>query len=71
LVTCKKATGSGSKPSWQWRDSTPITSVVPDSVRKAVVNSRGKTRLIPFGRVSSHAQPGHRLKLRREAGEQE
>src|SRR5678815_4542444 len=37
LVICNEAPGSGSKPSRQWRGSTPITSVVPDSVRKAVV----------------------------------
>src|ERR1700682_281214 len=33
---------------------TPITSVVPSSVRRAVVNS-WPTQLIPFGRVSSIA----------------
>src|ERR1700727_57358 len=51
--------------------STPITSVVPSSVHKAVVNGWGKSQLIPFGRVSSYTQLGRCLKLRKEANGQE
>ena len=45
---------------------TPITSVVPGFMRKAVVNSRGYFRLIPFGRVSSVRSLAVCLKLEKE-----
>jgi hypothetical protein len=45
---------------------TPMSSVAPSSVRRAVVNS-GVTQLIPFGRVPSIAQLGRCLQLRKRA----
>jgi hypothetical protein len=61
------ASGNGSKPVWQWRVvRTPITSVVPSSVRRTVVNS-WRSQLIPFGRVSSIARLGRCLQLRKRA----
>jgi hypothetical protein len=45
---------------------TPIVTVVPSSMRRAVVNS-WDNQLIPFGRVSSMARLGRCLQLRKRA----